>query len=209
MNSYHAQEAFDGLMLSDGSLRATSMNNACMQVALSGAEHLDWLYFIKDNLELLGVSFNPPYPKVYKVVSSKGIHYDHCVLLSRTSGYLGSEHKKWYNGSRKIVPANISITPVVLANWFMGDGSSSRVTSFPRCVKVFIATSGFRQSEVCHLASLLALLGIKANVNAEVRDSKTYYRIGVQDKKSVNILMELIEPHVLPSYRYKIKKALL
>lgn len=118
-------EVFDGVMLSDASLKFSKKGkNAWFSMGLSGSEHMDWLTFVKTTLVALGVPVHDRGLGLYRGFS-KGKSYIGALLQSSSQPFLTKQHERWYNGNTKIVPEDVAITPLSVANWFMGDGSSS------------------------------------------------------------------------------------
>jgi len=197
-----AKEAFDGIMLSDGSLRKDGSANALFQMDLSGRQHLDWLNYVKDALLTLGVMVSSMYPKVKLTQRSYNSEfYDYCSLYSRTSPMLGLQYRRWYPEKKKIVPSDLKITPVVLAHWFMGDGSSSWMhTNYVKCC---FCTQCFTLLDTERLIPKMKELGLERPYLNKQGPGEV---IVIGNTADVQRLMDIIEPYVLPSYKYKIKR---
>lgn len=194
-----AREVFDGVMLSDGNL-AMHGRNARFHMALSGKEHLDWLYYIKSAVLTLGAMVSSNYPKV-SLAHSKGKPYEHCALDSYTSPTLTYQCKRWYSENAKRVPDDLVIGPVVLANWLMGNGNSKWYqTNWVYCS---FATHGFDLANVEKLFHKLEEAGLK-HICLEEQDHKLGLKIG--NIADIQKLMSMVEPYVLPSYFYKLKR---
>jgi len=196
MTTGYASEAIDGTILSDANLHIHKRGvNAVYLIALSGREHLDWLYFIKDMLEILGVAVTPGHPRVRVRIGPTGKPYDYCCLQTRSSSALTPQFHR-YKGGRKEVPRDLVLTPILLANWFMGDGTSPRFRKYPNYITASFATHGFPASSVEFLVELMGGIGLHT----------TNERVGLRLRQgSVGEFMELVGPHILPSYRYKIR----
>lgn len=199
-----AQEVFDGVMLSDGGL--TPMNAlALFSIDLSGTEHIDWLREIKTALTSLDVPVSPIYPRLTKGASRGKVYYG-CLLSTRSCVYLAEQYTRWYPDGIKKVPVDIGLTPITVANWFMGDGSSvwHQYKSMPRSkyVEVKFATHCYTKEDVELLKDLLEQFGIS---NPKVYPDRGHYFISVCNEEGIVGLMHVIEPLVMPSYKYKIK----
>lgn len=197
MDKEEAQQVFDGVILSDGALILPRWcDNAYFDMGLSGDSHLDWLYYVKDALLTLDTEVSSIYPKV----NAKG---SRSRLCSRVSAFLTEQYYRWYPSGHKRVPEDLTIAPASLANWFMGDGSSTPFSGSPNRVRVHFGTEGFTRSDVERLSVLLGYIGI---------ESKSYsvstYGPGlwVFRIRSVRLLMDIVESYILPSYQYKVKK---
>lgn len=188
------EQVIDGTILSDANLSIPrGGENAVYLIALSGREHLDWLYYIKDALEALDVVVTPSCPRVHVRIGPTGKPYDYCCLQTRVSSFLTHQFYRWYRDGKKEVPRDLFLTPVSLANWFMGDGTSPEGT---RGIKTSFATHGFPASSIELLEHLLSGLGFHVS---STKVGIYLYQDGVDN------FMKLVEPFVLPSYRYKIK----
>lgn len=202
-----AQEVFDGVMLSDGSLKMR-VKDAFFSIDLSGIDHIDWLYAIKDALTALDIPFGPSWPRLYKS-KSRGKTFYGVWLESLSCPTLTVQYSRWYPKGIKTVPSDVWFSAITLAHWFMGDGSSSfgNVKGYTqdRYIRASFATDKFTYSEVGALVDSLRLLGLKHARRA--RSSKGYYDIHIQEMDSVRVLMEIVTPYICESYRYKIKTA--
>lgn len=194
MKKDDASEVLDGTLLSDAGISIPRGSiKGVYQIALSGREHMDWLYYIKDALDALEVKVGSGYPRFFTRIGPTGKPYDYCVLQSRSSLTLACVFLRWYHSGRKEVPEVLRLTPTCLANWFMGDGTSPRGS---RGLKVSFATHGFSTPSVELLEHLLGSLGF------HVSDT----RVGIYlHQDSVDDFMRMVEPHIVPSYRYKVK----
>jgi len=193
-------EVFDGVMLSDGELQVHGFN-ARLRIQLSGASHLDWLTYVRDALSPLGVQVGPRGLHLYEGVS-KGKPYIGVFLQTRTCLFLTEQHSRWYRMKTKVVPIDIKITPLSVANWFMGDGSSSP-DNRNSAVVTHLACCKFTLEESNLLAWRLGTLGIKATATF----NRGYPGINIS-QFSVNQFMKIIEEYIQPSYHYKVKRRL-
>lgn len=201
MDKDEALEIFNGAMLSDAGLRKPGVN-AHLEMALSGQEHLDWLYSCRSALSHLGVPIAPKYP-VVRCRVYKGKEYDYCLLVTRVSQFLTEQYEAWYPSGAKVVPYSTVLTPRVIANWFMGDGSSSRKTR--ECVPVWLCTAGFPLGSIFILEVQLHHLGFKTGRSFN-KECRLVPGITVSIRQdSVNDFMDAVKPYVLPSYMYKVK----
>lgn len=198
-------EIFNGVMLSDGHLQHTG-STSCFKINLGGHEHVDWLAEIKLALLNMDVAVYSQWPK-FGVETLNGKQYEYTRMNSVASSILEREHSRWYDGHTKIVPNDISITPITLAHWFMGDGSSSYKadsTAKHTYVQVELSTFKFTYDEVSRLVEQIRLLGVDA-VHLQMQRGKPTIRIGYSE--SVNQFMLIVSPYLCESYKYKIKMA--
>ncbi len=102
-------------------------------------------------------------------------------------------YHQFYQHGRKIIPAGLIIDPVILAVWYMDDGSKSRDRD------VYLNTQQFSVNDQKRLLHCLRSLGIQARLNRD----KHYFRIRIM-KTSINLFMKIIAPHVIDSMKYKL-----
>lgn len=193
-------EVFDGVMLSDASLKFSKKSkNAWFSMGLSGSEHMDWLTYVKTALVALGVPVHDRGLGLYRG-TSKGKPYIGALLQSSSQTLLTKQHERWYSENIKIVPKDVVVTPLSVANWFMGDGSSSPDKRNDAIV-THLACCKFTFEENMLLVECLAGLGIVATAAF----NRGYPRVNIS-QFSVNRFMNMIEEYILPSYQYKIKR---
>jgi len=102
-------------------------------------------------------------------------------------------HQDFYTSGRKVVP-NITLDPVILAVWFMDDGSKCRASD------VYLNTQQFDLESQAVLLRMLEGLGLQARLNRD----KEYFRIRFL-KSSLKRLQFLISDYIIPSMKYKIE----
>lgn len=191
-----AQQIFDGVMLSDGGMELSTGGRARFGIALSGIVHLDWLSYIGNSLTALGPQISPGYPKVWDRISSHGTPYKYCFLRTLTCEFLTAQYARWYVDRVKVVPSDIELTPISIANWFMGDA----VCGKGHGITLEFATEEFSESGLQILEEKLELLSIETGRS---RRPNGGHRITIRTH-SVPSLVDIMEQYVLPSYMYKI-----
>ncbi len=203
MDKQQAFEVFEGAMLSDAGLGLHHHRGAYFDMALSTKPlPIDWLEHVKIALEVLGTEACSGHPKVLKSIS-KGKPYTYCRLSTTTSSFLDSQYPRWYKNGSKGVPGDLLLTHVSLANWFMGDGGSSWMKS--RYVIVRFHTEAFNKEDNMQLVDGLNDLGVSINVgHRKTQGGQPYLYTG--NSIEVMKLMDMIEPHIVPSFGYKIKR---
>lgn len=193
MNVNEAQQILDGVMLSDGAFRKPRRptHNSYFYLCQSHERlHLDWILQVKIALEMMGLNFSDSTPHIGQK----------CTLWSKYSLRASVLYHRWYPERTKIVPTDLALTPISVANWFMGDGTSSWVRG--NLVTANFATHSFKPLEAQRLADLLVGQGVDAHP-AQVQGYPVVYITTID---GVCSLMNLVEPHILPSYSYKIKR---
>jgi len=204
-----ARELFDGVMLGDAGLYHTGTN---AQFSLSGSarqnkgvcsDMIEYLCIVRDALSVLGVNWCNGHPKVYNGYS-KDMHYLRPTLKSLVCPFLGEQYTRWYRDKGKVVPSDVRVSPVTLAHWFMGDGSS---TQDKRCVTVGVTlqTHCFTEDSISILEDRLLNCGIKTGrVTCKFVKSGAGIAISIL-QESVNQFMNMVCPYVVEPYLYKIK----
>jgi len=205
-------DAFDGIMVSDGNLSLVGIS-AKFTIALSGKEHNDWLSYIVDVLTMFKTKLpSEPVQSRTRKSSRSGKEYDYCYVqsrLNRPGSFVHTQYSRWYSSidHNKHVPKDIRLSQVMIANWVMGDGTSAYRVSALNSVQFKFCTNGLSVGEVVLLITELndryhlgAILSVRKRGKGEPE-------IYVQKMEGVNRLMEIVQPYILPSYEYKIKKA--
>ena len=102
-------------------------------------------------------------------------------------------HARFYKNGKKVIPADLSLDPLVMAIWYMDDGSKCRPSD------IYLNTQQFSLLDQQRLIHKLREVGVRARLNKD----KHYHRIRIL-KESVPHFMKMIEPFVDPSMRYKL-----
>ncbi len=192
-----ACEVLDGVMLSDGGLFMQQRSrNAAFRISQSGIQHVDWLRSIRLSLTALGIDC--PDVKLTRARRSNGEAYNYLYLLSRVSSVLTEQYFRWYPHGKKSIPGDLELTPVTLANLFTGDGSSSWRPD-GRGVVMSLCVQNFSIEDVSRIQEQLSNKGIKVMPNCR-------RVLTTADTASILTLMDIVEPYIVPSYRYKIKR---
>jgi len=174
-----------GTILGDGYLRTVpGRQNAFLEInhSISQREYVMWKYHI-----LNGVRAGAP--KVRKGNDNRKAIRFH----TRQSDELTALQSLFYKDKIKVIPTDLKLDPVVLAVWFMDDGSRCRATD------VYLNTQQFDTDSQLILIQSLKKLGLEATLNKD----KHYFRIRFL-KKSIPRLFSLIEQTIIPSMQYKI-----
>lgn len=100
---------------------------------------------------------------------------------------------RFYKNGKKIIPTDLKIDHLMLAIWYMDDGSKSRASD------IYLNTQQFSLQDQKRLLYQLREVGVLARLNKD----KRYYRIRIL-KESIPSFMKMIKKHVVPSMRYKL-----
>jgi len=169
-------------MLGDGYMRCKT--NAHLQIthSISQKDYVDWMYGVLSEFILTP-------PKKYQG-NGKRIGYR---FFTRSLPCFTPIYKMFYINKRKIIPIDLKLNSLILAVWYMDDGSL--------CDKsCYLNTQQFLEQEQLLLARLL-LKYFGFHVRRD-RD-KNYFRLRFTTKESKK-LVDLIRPHIIPSMAYKI-----
>lgn len=174
-----------GTILGDGYLRIISgKKNALLEInhALSQKAYVDWKY------EMLK-AFCKSGPKSRQSNGTR-IAYR---FNTRQHPEITTFYRTFYGEGKKGIPDNLTLDPIMLAVWFMDDGSRCRASD------VYLNTQQFAQEDQERLRAMLSIFKIESSLNKD----KKYSRIRIK-KSSIPVLFETISPYILPSMAYKI-----
>lgn len=192
-----AMDVLTGAVMSDAGVRMQPKSvNAILQVNLSGWEHVDWLSSVGEALIVLGVEYH-----IRKTIGmSKGKEYQLCYLLTRVHPLITSIYREWYPDGSKEFPPNLELNPLRVANWFMGDGCSTWLRGSHVVVVLKIGS----ERSVSIAAGALSELGVE-QTNDNLCNRGTFHDLRFASDAEVTRFMAMVEPHMLPSYTYKVK----
>lgn len=189
----------DGILLGDG--HYTQHRNKLLSSSMTLGQREDrfqWIESVKEILDDSGIVCTvQDCPPVRRLLKSGKILTGRASYVLRTGIYrtLLQERQRWYPDGKKIIPRDIDVSnPVTLAQWFMGDGSVYHK-------QVTLSTHCFSEEDVKWLSEqFLKTLGITASVG-----HWRHYPILLINFRDAFNFIELIRPHVLSCFDYKIK----
>ena len=114
-------------------------------------------------------------------------------FFTRQHKIFTSLYHQFYRYGKKKIPVDLVIDPVILAVWYMDDGSKSRDRD------VYLNTQQFSITDQKKLLFCLRSLGIQARMNKD----KQYFRIRIL-KESIALFMKIIAPYIIDSMKYKL-----
>jgi recombination protein RecA len=182
-----------GLILGDGHLESVTRDQTYrlkVEHSLKQKEYVDWLYeqwkdFVK----------HEPYYKEKTLHEKKFSCYG---FTTRSSGEFRFYAQQFYDGRKKAIPKLFAklIDPMALAVWFMDDGSFKSIHH-----KTYIIHAiGYSKSELEIVQKVLEKkFGIKIALHKQYDKWRIYFLSETADK-----FKKLIEPHVVPSMKYKL-----
>ena len=173
-----------GSILGDGYIRIVpGRKDAFLEInhSIKAKEYVDWKYSVLKNICRSG-------PK--KRDTNEGrVAYR---FFTKQNHEITNLLNLFYKDGKKIVPSSLKLDPVVLAVWFMDDGSKSKSN-------VYLNSQQFSLACQNRLLQKLRQFGLKARLN---RDKK-YYRIRIL-AESVSELNRIIDSYIISSMRYKL-----
>ncbi len=183
-----------GTLLGDAYLQKTGKKNARLKIEHS-AKQKDYIFWKYEKLKNLAQDkpklikrFNPKFQK----------EYYYYRFQTHSSPILG-KYKRWfYKEGKKVVPENVKTIlkhPLVLAVWFMDDGS---IDTKNKCLEIYLPKYDKEGIE-----KLLKALEEIHNLKPKNRFKKGY-PVLVFCSKERDKLIEIIRDYVIESIRYKI-----
>ena len=175
-----------GCLLGDGTMRKKT--NAHIEINHSFAQKalVDWKYEKLRNLVITP-------PKWRKGNGTREAYR----FATRSLPCLTPLYEWFYINKRKVIPNNLSLNPLILALWFMDDGSKSRSS-------IYLNTQQFSKNEQ---EFLIKLLKQQFNIESTLNKDKIYFRIRVRTE-SIRSFINLIKPFVLREFTYKFPSVL-
>ncbi len=176
------REIIIGTLLGDGSMRCKT--NALLEInhSVHQRSYVDWKYS-----RLRELVSTPP-----KLRRGNGDRVAY-RFVTRSLPELTEYYRLFYESGAKSVPAEIELTPLVLAVWFMDDGARSRRA-------MYLNTQQFAEDDQRRMLRLLSeQWGIRASLNRDKIYQRIYVSVDGSDR-----LRRIIEPYMLPELRYKL-----
>lgn len=173
-----------GTLLGDGYVRIVpGRKDAFLEVnhSYSQREYVDWKYEMLKNV-VRGL------PKLRKGNGNRFAYR----FYTRALPEITELYHNFYQSGTKIVPL-LKLDSITLAIWYMDDGSRCRPSD------VYLNTQQFSIADQEKILKMLGEIGLKASLNRD----KTYWRVRFK-KSSIPLLIEKIQPYMVPSMYYKI-----
>jgi len=119
------------------------------------ARKLDDLSYLERQFKYFITFCNLKELKKYNIFDKRtGETYHQCKFVTRASEVFNHYYKQWYRDV-KILPENLTLTPLICAIWFCDDGS---ICSTENRLKFKLATHCFTEEENYRLAGILKTL---------------------------------------------------
>jgi len=174
-----------GCILGDGYLRKMpGRGDAFLEInhSIKAKEYVDWKYSVLKNICESG-------PKERQIDEKRTAYR----FFTKQHPELTELYQKFYKDGRKVVPSGIILNALILAVWFMDDGSKTKKGD------VYLNTQQFQFKDQRRLLHALRMMGVRARLNKD----KKYYRVRIY-KESISRFIDLIKPYIIPSMQYKI-----
>jgi len=174
-----------GSLLGDGYLRVVpGRKEALLEInhAYSQKEYVDWKYKMLENLCKSA-------PKMRKGNGSRVAYR----FTTRQNVELTELFRLFYEDKKKVIPQNIKLDSLMLAVWYMDDGS------FCRASDVYLNTQQFSADGQNRCQEMLREIGIESMQNRD----KEYKRLRFK-KSDLDKLWSVITPHIIPPMTYKL-----
>lgn len=221
MNQGLAIQKYRAAILSDGGLyRNRGRGNAFFSMSLSDNKNglvqreqipirdlLEFLQlFVVEVLKPLKIGPLSGYPKVESRIgkSKRGKWVPGVRLITQIHELNTELHHKYYIDGKKIIPKDLVLTDVFLAWFFMFDGTSAWNGTGGPGVGVKLCTDGFDLHSVEVLEKQLHKFDIGTGRHCAEVESGAGIEIKILED-SVDHFMGVIDPYVIPPYRYKVK----
>ena len=173
-----------GTLLGDGYVRIVpGRKDAFLEInhSYSQREYVEWKYEMLKNV-VRGV------PRLRK---SNGARLAY-RFYTRAFPEVTELYQCFYQNGIKVIP-KVELDSVMLAIWYMDDGSRCRSSD------VYLNTQQFSVEDQKKILTMLKEIGLDASLNKD----KTYWRVRFK-KSSIPLLIEKIQPYIVPSMYYKI-----
>ncbi len=170
-----------GTLLGDGAMRCKA--NALLEInhSVHQRSYVDWKY------QQFAAFVSTP-PKLRRG-NGQRIAYR---FVTRSLPELTHYYRLFYESGRKRIP-EIELSPLSLAVWFMDDGCRSRSA-------VYLNTQQFCLTDQLRL---LRLLEEQWRIKGSLNRDKDYFRVRLS-VPGTRMLIDIVEPHLLPEFRYKL-----
>ena len=173
-----------GSILGDGYVRIIpGRKNAFLEInhSIKAKEYVDWKYSV-----LMNICKSEPKERN---TNNGRVAYR---FFTKQNREITNLLNLFYKNGKKVIPVDLELNPIVLAVWFMDDGSNSRSN-------IYFNTQQFSLIDQNRLLHKLRQIGLKARLNKD----KKYYRIRIL-KESISKLNQIIDPYIIQSMRYKL-----
>lgn len=193
------REILIGTLLGDGHMETKNDGKTYrlrIEHSTKQKEYVKWLYeAFQDWVRTLPIARTRSV-----IVRGKAKEYERIGFVTLSTGSLRFYAKQFYRSKKKVVPKLIHrwLTPMVLAVWYMDDGSIKS----NQHKTVLLNTHSFSDQDLKRLQKALKdCYGIETKLRKQ-KDGKQIYLLS----ETIDIFLNLIEPYIIPSMKYKLPK---
>ena len=133
------QEILDGLMLGDGCIQYSSKESKNPRLSIVRSvldkDYMLWQYHKLETLFESGVKYNSYFD------DRTNKTYNSVQLQSKALPKLKAVRNRWYPNSKKSVPSDLKLTPLICVVWFCDDGSI--IHRNKKSTEIKLSTHGF------------------------------------------------------------------
>lgn len=185
----------DGHLLGDGHYSKINSGGMCSAFQLAQClAHSSWVSAVAQRLSKEGVKYdiNGRLPSAKSTVKNAG---PSILLRTRTYRTLKAERLRWYPSGKKIVPSDICLEdPILLAQWYMGDGSCQQYSH-----RLLLASHGFALDENVFLRDKLQkILGNQVYIIQQ----GAYASLGIKGR-ATEVFLDMVRPHLDLCFLFK------
>lgn len=153
-----------------------------------GSKYFEYVNWISEILSSRGIEQSG---RIRKYNLKTGIAF---IYRSKSYGFLKFIFDKWYNSGKKQPPLDINFNPIVLRQWYIGDGCL--IVRKHRSSRIKLSTQGFAVDGNIFLTKKLNILGFVASYNILSNCIFISYN-------SVRKFLDYIGPCPVDCYQYK------
>lgn len=191
--TFSFRELVDGILLGDGSIDPKGL------LRLEQCHvRVGWLDQVKNLLSQVGSESRIiPIPSKERVLDGRVIKSSGGGLLY-TPAYveMQTQRRRWYPEGTKVIPLDLKLTPMCLAQWFAGDGTYDKTGTLLLC------TQSFTRTEVEFLARRFQEdLGVHASVGETHREGQ--FTIRILRKNDAVLVRDMASPLMPDCCQYK------
>lgn len=200
-------ELIIGSLLGDGCMR--KYNTTCSKTAKNSklvmghsAKQFEYVVFKKGLFENAGCKCNlSKVRQIESMIDGRKIISNEIRLTTSHNKQFNAIRDVWYSNSLKIIPKTLILTPLILAIWFMDDGSK-HFSSY------YLHTQGFALEDQLFLIEILKRdLDIDAALHSTSRKNRTTGEISHNiyiKSNSKKLFTNLIKKYICNTMQYKL-----
>jgi len=186
------RELLIGMLLGDAHLECQSAQSVArlkVEHSVNQMEYVQWKYSEWQEWVLTP-------PQVKRKWNRLGTVSNNVWFTTVSHAELETYRAWFYDGHRKKVPSNLTLSSLSLAIWFMDDGSrKSR-----ECRGLYLNTQAYRSEEVEILQQVLKnSLGIGTTIRQQSDGLQIYVPAG-----EVTRFAQIVQPHMIEAMHYKL-----